>query len=325
MSSSSLLISKLARIASLTDKKLKSENSLSSEYEKLEQVGPAPGRPWEQHDTMVKNRLCEAAVQHSAENRYCNLFPFDEHRVKLTGLSHDYINASWVSMPGLTKHKFILTMGPLHPSSKDNSDTCPQFWRMIQQERVSTIVMLCKLQYGFTGCSQYFPTNVGDEMCHGKIRIKNISTESANGVDSRKLEVTDSSGDKHTVQHLNFTEWPNYGVVENLSQLLSFIKTVANMHQSGAPMAVHCSGGVGRSGTFSTIFTFYNVIQEALAGEENKILDDLIDVEGALYLLPLVKHLREIRHPWMVEGEEQYTLAYKTCNYVLTELINGAS
>ena len=31
-------------------------------------------------------------------------------------------------------------------------------------------------------------------MCHGKIRIKNISTESANGVDSRKLEVTDSSG-----------------------------------------------------------------------------------------------------------------------------------
>ena len=132
-------------------------------------------------------------------------------------------------------------------------------------------------------------------------------------------------GDKHTVQHLNFTEWPNYGVVENLSQLLSFIKTVANTHQSGAPMAVHCSGGVGRSGTFSTIFTFYNVIQEALAGEENKILDDLIDVEGALYLLPLVKHLREIRHPWMVEGEEQYTLAYKTCNYVLTELINGAS
>ena len=53
MSSSSLLISKLARIASLTDKKLRYENSLSSEYEKLEQVGPAPGRPWEQHDTMV--------------------------------------------------------------------------------------------------------------------------------------------------------------------------------------------------------------------------------------------------------------------------------
>ena len=112
---------------------------------------------------------------------------------------------------------------------------------------------------------------------------------------------------------------------QRLPQLLSFVKTVENVSQSGAPIVIQCSGGIGRSGTFAMIYTIHNVIQEALAGEENKILDDLIDVDGALYLLPLVKHLREIRHPWMVEGEEQYTLAYKTCNYVLTELINGAS
>ena len=134
-------------------------------------------------------------------------------------------------------------------------------------------------------------------------------------------------GEKHTVQHLHFTEWANEGFVRNqrLPQLLSFVKTVENVSQSGAPIVIQCSGGIGRSGTFAMIYTIHNVIQEALAGEENKILDDLVDGEGALYLAPLVKHLREIRHPWTVEGEEQYTFAYKICNLILIEFIKGAS
>ena len=52
------------------------------------------------------------------DNRYCNLFPFDESRVVLTGLKTDYINASWVEMPGL-EDKLILTMAPLHPDSQE--------------------------------------------------------------------------------------------------------------------------------------------------------------------------------------------------------------
>ena len=31
------------------------------------------------------------------------------------------------------------------------------FWRMVEQEEVKTIAMLCNVQPGFTGCSQYFP------------------------------------------------------------------------------------------------------------------------------------------------------------------------
>ena len=67
----------------------------------------------------VKQGLCNAAVKHEDENRYCNLFPFDNSRVVLTGLaSGDYINANWVSLAGVPEHKFILTMAPLHPDSK---------------------------------------------------------------------------------------------------------------------------------------------------------------------------------------------------------------
>ena len=79
----------------------------------------------------------------------------------------------------------------------DNRNTCPQFWRMIKQEKVSTIVLLCKLEPDYDGCTEYFPNNVGDELVHGKITIKNISKESSNGVDSRMLELTDSSGNQN--------------------------------------------------------------------------------------------------------------------------------
>ena len=67
----------------------------------------------------VRQGLCEAAVKHEAENRYCNLFPYDNSRLVLTGLaSGDYINANWVSLAGVPEHRFILTMAPLHPDSK---------------------------------------------------------------------------------------------------------------------------------------------------------------------------------------------------------------
>ena len=65
----------------------------------------------------VEAGLCSAAVRHTADNRYCNLFPYDAARVQLTGLATDYVNASWVSLPGL-RHQLILAMAPLHPDSK---------------------------------------------------------------------------------------------------------------------------------------------------------------------------------------------------------------
>ena len=71
------------------------------------------------HCPQVSEGLCEAAVKAPGDNRYCNLFPFDASRVVLTGLNtSDYINASWVEMPGL-EEKLILTMAPLHPDSQE--------------------------------------------------------------------------------------------------------------------------------------------------------------------------------------------------------------
>ena len=49
------VLSRLERIAVATAAKFSEKSVIKQEYEgELEQVGPAPGKPWDQHDTMVR-------------------------------------------------------------------------------------------------------------------------------------------------------------------------------------------------------------------------------------------------------------------------------
>ena len=63
-----------------------------------------------------------------------------------------------------------------------------------------------------------------------------------------------SEPEKHslTVTHLHYTAWPDHGVPHNAMSLISFICRVRKLHppSSDQPLLVHCSAGVGRTGTF---------------------------------------------------------------------------
>ena len=90
---------------------------LLEEYKEVEQVLPMPGNARAQHDAMVNQGLCQKACRFPLKNRYCNLFPFDENIVNLQD-PNEYINASWMKIvPWLPDRQFIVTMGPMHPSS----------------------------------------------------------------------------------------------------------------------------------------------------------------------------------------------------------------
>ena len=78
--------------------------------------------------------------------------------------------------------------------NQDRVNTCPQFWRMILQEQVTSIVMLCKVQAGFSGCSQYFPDQTGDKI-KDDITKTNVGTrEVGEGVIVRDIEIEDPQG-----------------------------------------------------------------------------------------------------------------------------------
>ena len=81
------------------------------------------------------------------------------------------------------------------------------------------------------------------------------------------------------------------------------------MEHPDPEFVVHCSGGIGRSGTFLTAYGAYcHILQnKSNLSEENMISFSLFET---------VKALRLQRHPWMVEGIEQYQMAYAISNFL---------
>ena len=53
------------------------------------------------------------------------------------------------------------------------------------------------------------------------------------------------------IKHFHFTTWPDFGVPEPLQTLVRFVRAYRqHLTPDQTPVVVHCSAGVGRSGTF---------------------------------------------------------------------------
>ena len=54
-----------------------------------------------------------------------------------------------------------------------------------------------------------------------------------------------------TITQLHYTAWPDHGVPDNVMSLIGFIRHVRKVHpvSQQQPLLVHCSAGVGRTGT----------------------------------------------------------------------------
>ena len=101
--------------------------------------------------------------RNQVRNRWCNVLPFDNSRIKLISSDtndeyfNDYINASKVEAPELDNKSYILTQGPLE-------STVGHFWQMVYQQKVSAIVMLCRLtETGICKCARYWPATDDDD------------------------------------------------------------------------------------------------------------------------------------------------------------------
>ncbi|EWC45558.1 hypothetical protein DRE_05416 [Drechslerella stenobrocha 248] len=117
-------------------------------------------------------------------------------------------------------------------------------------------------------------------------------------------------GDTKVVHHLFFKGWPDWNVPEGSdSDALLKLVELANSKNSAAtapsdsatssPLVVHCSAGVGRSGTFIAL-------DHLLAEIELGTYDDVVG--DPIY--ELVDRLREQRM-YMVQSESQYEYLYQ--------------
>ncbi|XP_071510458.1 receptor-type tyrosine-protein phosphatase T-like [Diadema antillarum] len=231
--------------------------------------------------------------QNKKKNRYKNIVTFDEHRVKLKTESNqpgaDYINATFFD--GYRKKKaYIATQGP-------NTASLNDFWQMIYEQNVGAIVMLTNLvEDGKVKCLQYWPEADSSER-YGDMFVTNKEEEKHAGFVHRRLELRFGDDEESRwVSQYHYTIWPDKREPECSQPLIDLRNIVRNAHPSDAgPLVVHCSAGVGRTGTFVTIDAMMSMI------EQEKKVD----------IFNFVNNMRK-RRSFMVQVEAQYEFIYET-------------
>ncbi|XP_047341764.1 protein-tyrosine-phosphatase PTP1-like [Impatiens glandulifera] len=246
-----------------------------------------------------------------AKNRYSDVLPFDDNMVVLN--SHKgcgpsaggYINASYIEISSSESiSRFIATQGPL-------PNTLEDFWEMIIQNHCPVIVMLTGLidNYKMIKCGDYFQTEHGPRD-FGNIYITTKSFASTNtGLEMRHLEVNYKKSDKLplSVLHIQYPEWPDHGVPMDTLAVREILRQTYSIPPSSGPIVVHCSAGIGRTGTYCTI---HNTLQRVFVGDMS-----------ALDLVETVRKFR-LQRAGMVQTLEQYVFCYKAIVDELEDLVS---
>ncbi|KAJ8040649.1 Receptor-type tyrosine-protein phosphatase epsilon [Holothuria leucospilota] len=240
---------------------------------------------------------CSVAQQHCLQrNNSQEILPYDHSRVVLTSLGNmnqsDYYNASYIK-DHKGKIRFIAAQGP--GSKYKVSD----FWRMVWQEQVKTIVMLTDSNQAVNaGSAAYWPEKVKTTETYGELTVLGMELTSSGTYTVRKMKVLQNDDDKiHTVQQVQLHMWPFRGVPEDISDLIAVIKKVKTLQgrDTAGPLLVHCSNGSGASGTFIAIYSLMDVLKES----------------KSINVFDFVNNMRKDRMD-MVQTRIQYLFIYQT-------------
>lgn len=236
--------------------------------------------------------LCTEGLlsQNEGKNKYRNVLPVDETRVKISSPTGDYINANFVNLGG-TK-RMIACQAPMKDKRGDTED---DFWLMVHQYKTPLILMMTPLIEGTAmktsiKSSSYWP-HLNEERSFGKLKVKSTGVIKDARWETSILNITSSNDPPETqpleVVHVYYYGWSDFGVPEKeeIRNLLDI--TLSVWKNRDLPIVCHCSAGLGRTGTMAAI------LRGILAKEEK---ENAVDI---------VTQIRKCRHG-LVQTREQF-------------------
>ncbi|XP_056000214.1 uncharacterized protein LOC130048086 isoform X2 [Ostrea edulis] len=246
-------------------------------------------------------------------NRYKGIYPYDYNRVKLmrtyANENDDFVNASYIH--GFNKERaYIAAQGPFNPK------TLEDFWTMIWQNDVTRIVMLTNLYEGDRmKCLKYWPDTDLD-IGQYTIRLDNVDVYDHYVL---RYMVVHCQEEERKVTQFHFTTWPDNSIPDDPTSLIYLRSLVRDgLITSDGPIVVHCSAGIGRTGTF---ISFDYLLEEGAA-------EQTIDVKG--YIASLRQQRGGsvqttstsffMRHLWKDFQTAMFTMVvYLCCNILVYE------
>ncbi|KAL5486487.1 hypothetical protein EMCRGX_G018974 [Ephydatia muelleri] len=155
-------------------------------------------------------------------------------------------------------------------------------------------------------CKQYWADEEGgvydtDTLCITTTAVMTLADYNIRRLEVKSKVVEDL--DVLQVAHYQYTSWPDDEVPQFATSFLNFVRRVQKVHDKskGVPLLVHCSTGVGRTGTFIALDT----------------LLDRMRSETSISVFEVVKDMRR-RRVLLIQTQAQYVFIHDALDEYIT-------
>lgn len=235
------------------------------------------------------------------KNRYSNILPVDSEMPEIWDEENNPIYINAVFLPAYkSKRSFIATQMPL-------KDTVVDFWRLLYEQQVSTIVMLNQLDSDKPkeNIGRYWPKDLNAVSEFGPFRItKKGLTE---GKDFTIIDLCcHKEGQNEYERKLRLFQchfWPDSSTVP--TSVLTFLKLINDVElhhdrNNSGLLVVHCMNGAEKSGLFCVM----------------QVVLERMKIEQDVAIHHVIQQMRSIR-PSIIPNVEQF----KFCHDVVLEFL----
>lgn len=288
---------------------------VSQEFQKLKAI-PLEGtvENFLKGENLIKNRYFDIpcwdhsrVILSSRKPQVYNHSKWNLYSIVVTEKDSDstYIHANFVD--GFEdKRKYICCQGPMEHTAGD-------MWKLIWENDVHIIVSLTEIDSDDETCFEYWVAAKGFQIIFGRYQVEAVEIEFMHNFCTALLRIIDiTCGASRLITHYWYTNWPNNGSPADLKEFVTLLSTANQKQQEliesamcknlpkPGPILVHCSAGVGRTGTFCAVD--YTLSQ--------------LEKKKTVSIQDSVMAIRKMRHSSVVTLE-QYMFIYKVIEHKL--------